>query len=316
MRTVKARLFVLLVAALSVACGQTLLATPQAQADIPNRVFTDIAGSRHYLLHVPPGRTAGRPLMVYLHGCNDSLTDSPPGGLSLTRVADEMGFVLVYPLQDRAANSNVCWPWESAQTQQRDLGEPAIIAGITQSLVDELRLDRTRVYLGGYSAGGAITTSIGANYPDLYAAIAPMAAVPFRAQPGGEVVNAAMGPRARAMPAFFLQTTFDEISIYPIGRANLDQWLAADNLADRGSVGLRPSGLEELGPAQGAPAPTHVEHYVGRGGCELAQFITPVPAEHIIGARLMETEAGIELQRRMMRFLLAHRMTPPHRSCG
>ncbi|WP_167473876.1 extracellular catalytic domain type 1 short-chain-length polyhydroxyalkanoate depolymerase [Nocardia arthritidis] len=288
---------------------------PTADARVDKRCFTNAAGTRCYHLYLPPGDTAGKPLMVYLHGCDDPLSAPEPSGFSLTRVADEMGFVLAYPLQDNAVAENGCWGWDKPENTRRDQGEPAIIAGITTALADELRLDRTRIYLGGYSAGGAMTTNMGALYPDLYAAIAPMAGAPFLKQGGGQVVVDAMGERARPVPAYFLQTLFDEMSNYVIGRVNIEQWLAADNLADPGSAPTQPTGTETRPLAPGSPQPLQIEHYDSRKGCAIAEFTTPILAEHVYGARLVQDEIGIEIQRDLMRFLLAHRMTEPHRAC-
>ncbi|MEV6562402.1 PHB depolymerase family esterase [Nocardia sp. NPDC051756] len=292
-----------------------LVGAPGAQAGLDKRCFTNGAGTRCYYLHVPSGVTAGRPLMVYLHGCDDPIAHPQPSGFSLRRVADEMGFVLAYPIQDRASNKGLCWNWDKAGHQQRGEGEPSIIAGLTTALIDEFHLDRARVYLGGYSAGGAMTTNLGATYPDLYAAIAPMAGAPYLTRLEARPIIDAMGRRARPMPAFFLQTLFDEISNIVIGRTNLSQWLAADNLADPGSAPALPTDVQALAVGPGIPIPLTVEHYAGPAGCELAQFNLPVLAEHAIGAGFVQQEHGLEIQRNLMRFLLAHRMPPPHRTC-
>ncbi|RJO69164.1 hypothetical protein D5S18_31360 [Nocardia panacis] len=291
-----------------------LLSVAPANAQPERRCFTNAAGTRCYYLHLPPGAPSGKPLMVYLHGC-DGLDGAEPSGFSLTEVADEMGFVLAYPLQDRTVATNGCWGWDKPENQQRDRGEPAIIAGITEALTTEFGLDRDRTYLGGYSAGGAMTTDLAVLYPDRYAAIAPMAGAPFLLKTEGQPIIDAMGPRARPVPAYFLQTVFDEISNYLIGRANIAQWLAADNLAAPGSAPTEPTSVQALPVAPGLPLPLTVEHYASEKGCEIAQFTTPVFAEHAIGARLVQQEIGLGIQRDLMRFLLAHRMTAPHTAC-
>lgn len=295
--------------------GCLLAGAPGARAQLDKRCFTNGAGTRCYYLHLPPGATAGKPLMVYLHGCDDPIAHPQPSGFSLRRVADEMDFVLAYPIQDRASNKGLCWNWDKAGHQKRGEGEPSIIAGLTVALADEFELDRSRVYLGGYSAGGAMTTNLGATYPDLYAAIAPMAGAPYLTRLEAGPIIDAMGPRARPMPAFFLQTLFDEISNIVIGRTNLAQWLAADNLADPGSAPAVPADVQVLAVGPGLPILLTVEHYASPRGCELAQFTLPVLAEHAIGAGFVQQAHGLEIQRNLMRFLLAHRMPAPHQTC-
>jgi poly(hydroxyalkanoate) depolymerase family esterase len=288
-------------------------ATPGAMVQ---RTYANAAGTRTYNLYVPTGGAAGKPLMVWLHGCGGPQTMA--AGHALAEVAQEKDFVLAYPVQDRAANVAQCWNWFQDADIHRDRGEASIIAGITTSLLDELGLDRARVYVGGYSAGGAMTTVMGATYPDLYAAISPQAGAPYNFD-AGQKAYAEMGARARPVPAWFFQGTADEISNYAIGRTNLVQWLNTDDLADdgqsNGSVPKTPSSFEPatFQTAIG-PLPVTVEHYA-TGGCELARFTTS-PHEHLVNGYLMGEDAGLELQRSMMDFLLAHRLGAPGVGCG
>jgi poly(hydroxyalkanoate) depolymerase family esterase len=132
--------------------------------------YTNEAGTRSYKLYVPGGyHGQALPLVVMLHGC----TQSPDDFATATRMnefAETHTFFVAYPAQTLKANVGKCWNWFKTSEQQRDRGEPAIIAGLTRQLIDTYNLDTSRVYVVGISAGGAMAMVMGMTYPDLYAA--------------------------------------------------------------------------------------------------------------------------------------------------
>ncbi|WP_229422968.1 extracellular catalytic domain type 1 short-chain-length polyhydroxyalkanoate depolymerase [Telluria aromaticivorans] len=133
--------------------------------------FACSAGQRRYKLYIPAKAAQGpRPLVVMLHGCTQDAADFA-AGTAMNMVAEEQGCLVLYPEQDRSANHNGCWNWFDAAQQQRDQGEPAIIAGMTRKVVVEQGADAKRVFVAGLSAGGAMAAILGAEYPDLYAAV-------------------------------------------------------------------------------------------------------------------------------------------------
>jgi poly(hydroxyalkanoate) depolymerase family esterase len=135
------------------------------------RSFTCAAGKRAFKLYVPASAAdTPRGLVVMLHGCTQNPDDFATG-TNMNAVCEAHGLLAAYPAQTNAANASSCWNWFSPADQIRDAGEPAIIAGITRSLMAEFELERNQVFVAGLSAGGAMAAVMGETYPDLYAAV-------------------------------------------------------------------------------------------------------------------------------------------------
>ena len=180
--------------------------------------FTAPAGSRDYLLYVPPGAAGStpRPLVVMLHGCTQTPADFA-AGTAMNALADRDGFVVLYPAQSKAANQSACWNWFNPRDQRAGGGEPSIIAGMVRDVISRHNIDTGRVSVAGLSAGGAMAAILADAYPDLFTAVAVHSGLPSGAAhdlpsalnamkrgsspaPGGATPVQAPAPRAPGKP--------------------------------------------------------------------------------------------------------------------
>jgi poly(hydroxyalkanoate) depolymerase family esterase len=155
----------------------TLQTPPSSRDIVPERArfitgsYSNPAGSRAYRLFIPSGyHGQPLPLIVMLHGCTQSPEDFA-AGTRMNFIAEAQPCFVAYPAQRSEANQAKCWNWFRTTDQQRDTGEPSLIAGITRQIMREYSVDPKRIYVAGLSAGAAAAAIMGATYNDLYAAV-------------------------------------------------------------------------------------------------------------------------------------------------
>lgn len=136
-------------------------------------------GNLRMLSYVPDDLPAAPALVVVLHGCRQDATGYDIGS-GWSELATQQGFVLCLPEQRRSNNPNNCFNWFQAGDIERGQGEAASIAAMVGHLVQQHGIDRKRIFVTGLSAGGAMTSVMLATYPELFAAGAVIAGLPYK----------------------------------------------------------------------------------------------------------------------------------------
>jgi poly(hydroxyalkanoate) depolymerase family esterase len=123
-------------------------------------------------------RSQSLPLIVMLHGAHQA-PDDFSAGTGMNAVAEEEGYIVVYPEQAESANLLRCWNWFRPKDRARECGETAAIAALTREVMATYNVDDARVYVAGMSAGGAMAVNLAVTHPDLFAAVAIHSGVAF-----------------------------------------------------------------------------------------------------------------------------------------
>lgn len=153
---------------------------PQAAEDRLSDLsgVADNPGNLRARCYVPRGLKPGAPLVVVLHGCTQNAAVYDHGS-GWSRLADRHGFALLFPEQTRANNPNLCFNWFRPEDVTRGGGEAASIRAMIAAMEDVHGIDPSRVFVTGLSAGGAMAAAMLATYPDVFAAGAVIAGVPY-----------------------------------------------------------------------------------------------------------------------------------------
>lgn len=209
------------------------------------------AGALRYQVHVPPQHDGATPLpvIVAIHGCGMTGygVNSMKASTQFNELADREGFIVVYPTQRLFRNALNCWDSGDPREQFRYAGEPALIAGLTQEVLQEYGGDPDRVHVTGASSGAGTAVILAATYPDVFASASSIAGGEYGlnqvdpddpdATPPAYTARQAwaqMGERARLVPMLVVQGEEDEVVPPLVGERLVEQWLAIADLVDDG----------------------------------------------------------------------------------
>ncbi|WP_276612529.1 alpha/beta hydrolase family esterase [Pseudorhodobacter turbinis] len=289
---------------------------PARGASFKTGTHKSVHGYLQYKLYVPS--VAQRdvielPLVVMLHGCGQTADDFARG-TGMNALAEQLGFLVLYPDQSRRANIGGCWNWFKPEHQCRDTGEPALIASLTLQIVAEQNADEAKVYVAGLSAGASMALILGTAYPDVFAAVGVHSGLAVGAAHDAVSVMAAMqaGNPGQChhdqLPTIIFHGAADKVVNARNGRFVAMRALEPyDNLVKSETKGRVRAGQDY----------TRTRHRVGEGRPYIEHWLVHDAGHAWSGGNPTGTytdQTGPNASQEMIRFFLRHRTTKKRRS--
>lgn len=154
--------------------------SPEGKGFVEISNFGNNPGDLKGFLYTPENAAANAPLVVVLHGCLQDAAEI--ARLSdWNELADENGFLVLYPQQQPLNNFNNCFNWFVPEDISKGSGEALSIRQMVAYVTDNNQIDANRIYVTGISAGGAMAAVMLATYPEVFRAGAVMAGIPYAA---------------------------------------------------------------------------------------------------------------------------------------
>ncbi len=232
--------------------------------------FGSNPGNLRMFSYIPERLASPAALVIVLHGCKQTAPAfaRDAGWLAL---ADDAKVALLLPEQKGlpgyfhdvyalpwlvaswgANNQNGCFNWFQPEDNMRDKGEALSIRQMVETMVGRYSLDRSRIFIAGFSAGGAMTAVMLAAYPELFAGGAIVSGVSYRCAATVFEALRCMNPGVDHSPAEWRRKVpdaddggarFPPVSIWQGGadrrvvpenqRELVEQWMAVHGIADR-----------------------------------------------------------------------------------
>jgi poly(hydroxyalkanoate) depolymerase family esterase len=178
--------------------GHARTRLPAGSPLVEVRQFGTNPGALRMFAFVPDNLQQPRALVVVLHGCGQSAAGYDLGA-GWSTLAKHYGFALLMPEQQLANNANGCFNWFNPDDTVRGQGEAGSIRQMIAHMSVDHGIDPRRIFVTGLSAGGAMTSVMLATYPEVFAAGAVIAGLPYGvASNMREALTGMRGWRARS----------------------------------------------------------------------------------------------------------------------
>ncbi len=131
---------------------------------------------RTYQTYIPKVLPRSAPLVLVMHGSGESATQIRIGtGYGFERLADQHGFAVVYP-NSASFDWNDCSKVGDFKANGAEVDDVGFLTALVDKLITEHRLDHSRVFATGVSAGGFMSLRLALEAPARFRAVAAVAA--------------------------------------------------------------------------------------------------------------------------------------------
>lgn len=145
------------------------------------RHFGKNKGHLKMYVHTPPNIDSSKPapMVVVLHGCLQcaSIVEHQSGW---SKLADDNGFYVLYPQQRGINNPERCFKWYRRKHIYKNRGENYSIKQMVDYMKANYKIDSSKVYITGLSAGAAMAVIMMADYPETFNSGAIFAGGPYK----------------------------------------------------------------------------------------------------------------------------------------
>src|ERR1035437_10811409 len=159
--------------------------------------------TRQMIVYAPVGIQQNTPLVISMHGMNQTMTDQK-NQTQFQSVAAANNFVLVFP-------QSIGSQWQLYGTTDTDF-----ILAIIDEMYKRYGIDRDRVYLSGFSMGGMMTYYAATVIADKIAAFAPVS---------GYLMSGPNTNSSRPIPIIHVHGLDDGFVTYSNAQAHIDAWV-------------------------------------------------------------------------------------------
>ncbi len=156
---------------------------------------------RTFIVYSPSG-VSHPPLVLVIHGLKMSAS-MMRSYTKFDKVADREKFITVYP-------QAIDLSWNMTGT-----ADVNFLLALVDTIANRYDVDRNRIYSTGFSQGGFMSHTLGANHADKFAAIAPVS---------GTLVSRNIKP-ARPMPVLHIHGTADSMVSYSGVASTISTWV-------------------------------------------------------------------------------------------